>query len=225
MTAENKEIGFIKIYRSMLTWEWWDDINTFRLFMTILFMANWKEKKWHGKTIPRGSFFTSLSSLSKKSGLSVKQVRNSLNKLISTNEVASERASNGRLITVVNYDFYQDLDEIRASNRASNRADRGQTKGKRGATTKERKESKEVKECICMCATTTKEFWDFLSEKDIDKIYKAYPNTAGILIDEVAKDAVERKVEIKAPAKYILGYARRKNWDDERDLAAEVLGY
>lgn len=146
MTTENKDIGFIKAYRSMLDWEWWDDINTFRLFMTILFLANWKDKKWHGKTIPRGSLFTSLSSLSKKSGLSVKQVRSSLDKLIRTNEVASERANNGRLITVVNYDFYQDLDDFRASDRANKRANEGQTKGKRRATTKEVKEYKEVKE-------------------------------------------------------------------------------
>ena len=147
MTAENKNKGFIKVYRSMMSsWEWWDDLNTFRLFMTILISVNWTDKKWHGKTIPRGSMFTSLSSLSDLSGLTVKQVRVALKHLIETNEVASERANNGRLISVVNYEFYQDIDEKRASKRANERADQGQTKGKRRATTKEVKEIKERKE-------------------------------------------------------------------------------
>jgi len=132
--------GFIKIHRSLLEWEWWDDKNTFRLFMTILLLANWKDKKWHGKTIPRGSFWTSLETLSKKSGLTFKQTRTSLNKLISTGEVTSKGANDGRLITVVNYDLYQSDDRERANEWASEWANEGQTKGKRRATTEESKE-------------------------------------------------------------------------------------
>lgn len=140
--------GFVKIYRSFLEWEWWDDKNTFRLFMTILLLANWKDKKWHGKVIPRGSFWTSLESLSKKSGLTLKQTRTSLNKLIATGEVASKGANDGRLITVVNYDFYQSDDGKRANDWASEWANEGQTKGKRGATTEEyiRRDKKGKKE-------------------------------------------------------------------------------
>lgn len=140
--------GFVKIYRSFLEWEWWDDKNTFRLFMTILLLANWKDKRWHGKVIPRGSFWTSLESLSKKSGLTLKQTRTSLNKLIATGEVASKGANDGRLITVVNYDFYQSDDGKRANDWASEWANEGQTKGKRGATTEEyiRRDKKGKKE-------------------------------------------------------------------------------
>jgi hypothetical protein len=132
--------GFIKIHRSLLEWEWWDDKNTFRLFMTILLLANWKDKRWHGKVIPRGSFWTSLETLSKKSGLTLKQTRTSLNKLIATGEVTSKGANDGRLITVAKYDFYQSDDRKRASDGASEWADEGQTRGKRRATTEEREE-------------------------------------------------------------------------------------
>lgn len=132
--------GFIKIHRSLLEWEWWDDKNTFRLFMTILLLANWKDKRWHGKVIPRGSFWTSLETLSKKSGLTLKQTRTSLNKLIATGEVTSKGANDGRLITVAKYDFYQSDDGKRASEWVNGWADKGQAKGKRGATTEESKE-------------------------------------------------------------------------------------
>ena len=146
MTAENREQGFIKIYRSLLQWEWWDDINTFRLFVTILIHANWKDKKWHGKKIKRGQLWTSLESLSRKSGLSVQEVRTSLDKLKSTNELTIKSTNKGRLVTVVNYDFYQDDDRLPTSNATDEATSKQQASNKQATTTKERKERKERKE-------------------------------------------------------------------------------
>ena len=222
MTAENKEQGFIKVYRSIKSWEWWDDINTFRLFMTILINVNWKDKRWHGRTIPRGSMFTSLRSLSKLSGLTTKQVRVSLARLIETNEVASERASNGRLVSVVNYDFYQSQDENGASKRADLKADLGQTEGKPRATTKEYKEVKELKNDIVVAAKTKKEFWQRLSPDDIDTIYDSFPESGGDLIDEVAEEVVSKQRKVRNLVPYILEYAKRTKWDDATDHVKEV---
>lgn len=141
--------GFIKIYRSFLDWEWWDDINTFRLFMTILLLANWKEKRWHGKVIPRGSFWTSIESLSQKSGLTFQQTRTALDKLISTGEITSEVTNEGRLITVANYDFYQSVDESATSEITNDLTSKQQTSNKRPnkrvTTTEEYKEYKKGK--------------------------------------------------------------------------------
>jgi len=123
--------GFIKLNRSILEWEWWDDQNTFRLWMTILLLANWKEKKWHGKVIPRGSFWTSIASLAKKSGLSEQQTRTALDKLISTGEVTSESTNEGRLVTVVNYDVYQTVDSTPTSESTSEITGKQQTSNKR----------------------------------------------------------------------------------------------
>ena len=99
--------GFVKIHRSILGWEWWDDVPVRLLWITILLEANWKEKKWHGMTIPRGSFWTSLPSLAAKTGLSVQQTRTALEKLKSTGEVTCRATRRGQLITVENYDFFQ----------------------------------------------------------------------------------------------------------------------
>ena len=141
--------GFIKIYRSFLDWEWWDDINTFRLFMTILLLANWKDKRWHGKVIPRGSFWTSIESLSKKSGLTFQQTRTALDKLISTGEITSEVTNEGRLITVANYEFYQSADESVTSEITNDSTSKQQTNNKRPnkrvTTTEEYKEYKKGK--------------------------------------------------------------------------------
>ena len=99
--------GWIKIHRKLLEWEWWDDHNTFRLFMYILMSANHKDKKWRGIEIKKGQFVTGLYSLAENTGLSVQQVRTSLDKLISTNEITNKSTNKYRIITVNNWDKYQ----------------------------------------------------------------------------------------------------------------------
>ena len=216
MTAENKEQGFIKIYRSMFQWDWWDDLNTFRLFITMLMMANWQPKKWHGRKIPRGSFWTSLKSLSKKSGLSVQEVRTSLEKLQSTNEITIKATKRGRLVTIVNYDFYQD-DDRKATNKSTDRAtDNQQSSNKQATITKEVKEVKELKNVVVV-ADEEHDIWKRLSESDIDSIYDIYPETGGFLISEVAQEVKQKKRRVQNPVPYILSYAKRVGWDDSAD--------
>lgn len=132
--------GHIKLHRSILDWEWWDDINTFRLFMTILLLANWKEKKWHGRTIKRGSLWTSLQTLSQRSGLTMQQTRTALSKLISTGEITDEVTNEGRLVTVVNYGKYQAGNFEATNESTSNLTNEQQTTNKRVTTTEESKE-------------------------------------------------------------------------------------
>ena len=100
--------GYIKIDRGIMDWEWWDDDKVLKLWLTVLLLANWEDKKWHGKDIPRGSFWTSIGSLSEASGLSTQEVRTALCKLISTGELTSKATNHGRLITVVKYGVFQD---------------------------------------------------------------------------------------------------------------------
>ena len=132
--------GYIKIHRSMLDWEWWDDINTFRLFMTILLMANWKGKKWHGKTIKRGQVWTSLPTLANKSGLTLQQTRTALEHLKSTGEVTDKSTRGGRLITVANYGKYQSTDFQSTDKLTDKLTDNQQTSNRRPTVTEERKE-------------------------------------------------------------------------------------
>ena len=73
--------GYIKLSRKMLSWEWYSDINTTRLFVHLIFKANWKDGRFQGVEVPRGSLVTSLGHLSKETGLSIQQVRTALKHL------------------------------------------------------------------------------------------------------------------------------------------------
>ena len=100
--------GWICIHRKMLKWEWYDEPNTAHLFLYCLLRANYEDTEWRGITIKRGSFVTSLAKLAQETGLTIQQVRTSINRLKSTNEITSISTSQNRLITVKNYDLYQD---------------------------------------------------------------------------------------------------------------------
>ena len=66
------ENGFVKLHRSLLKWEWYDDLNTFKLFMHLLLTVNYYDRQWRGKTVKRGSRITSYAILAKETKLSVK---------------------------------------------------------------------------------------------------------------------------------------------------------
>lgn len=112
---ENK--SFIKLHRKMLKWEWYNDTNTKVLFIHCLLKANWKDGRFEGYEIPRGSFITSVKKLSeelsnKNQKFSIQAVRTSLKHLISTNELTIKTTSKFSIITVNNYELYQENNKV-----------------------------------------------------------------------------------------------------------------
>lgn len=103
--------GFIKIDRGILDWEWYSDINTTRLFIHLILKANWKDGRFQGQEIKRGSFVTSYPKLAEETELTVNQVRTSLSKLKSTGEITVKSQSKFSVITVKNYCLYQDISQ------------------------------------------------------------------------------------------------------------------
>lgn len=108
---EYNDNEFIKLNRKIIGWEWYLNINVKTLFIHCLLKANWKDGRFEGKEVKRGSFVTSLEKLSKETGLSVRQVRTALNHLFLTGELTSTTFSKFRIVTVSNYEQYQNIDK------------------------------------------------------------------------------------------------------------------
>lgn len=99
--------GWIKLHRKILDWEWYDDANTFRVFIHLLLKANHDPIKWHGIQIKKGQIAVGRKQLAKELKLSEKNIRTALKHLISTNEVATKTTNLFSIITITNYDKYQ----------------------------------------------------------------------------------------------------------------------
>ena len=133
--------GYIKLYRKILEWGWYDDTNTKVVFLHLLLTANYKDTEWHGIPLKRGDVVTSIHKLATDLKLSDKQVRTALEHLKSTGEVASKGHSKFTIISIKNYTQYQEEGKQTAS--------KGQSEGEKTASKGQQRKkvrSKEVKE-------------------------------------------------------------------------------
>ena len=116
--------GWISLYRKFLEWEWYDYPTVKIIFLHCLLSANHKNIKWRDIVIKRGQLVTSYEKLATLNGLTVQQVRTALEKLQSTHEITYQSTSQYSIITVKNYNLYQDSNK--AKTEASNNQIRGQ---------------------------------------------------------------------------------------------------
>ena len=105
-------MDYVKISRKILEWEWYKDVNTKVVFFHILLKANWKNGRFQGMEIPRGSFVTSYQSLAEETGLTVMNVRTAIKHLKLTQEITVSQHSKFSVITVKNYDAYQTANKV-----------------------------------------------------------------------------------------------------------------
>jgi len=146
--------GYIKISREIFKGKskTFNSLNVVQRYIafSLISMANHKKEKWWDKyqkefiTIERGSFISSVEKIRKSirsKSVTTKKVRGLLNILRAMQFLVIKTTKHYSLITIINYDFYQDGDSYRAKERAK----QGQSKGKARATNKNGKNGKNKK--------------------------------------------------------------------------------
>ncbi len=163
--------GYIKLYRSLINWEWYTDSNTKSVFIHCLLKANYEDKKWQGIHIERGSFVTSIRTLAQELKLTNQNVRTSINKLKNSGEINTQPTNKFTVIKIVNYNNYQGFTtlEIKNKNSQTNKLTNEQlitnTQPTHKVTTtkevnKERNKEVNNREIIYMENSNTKEYED-----------------------------------------------------------------
>ena len=108
--------GYVRLFRSITSWEWYDDIPTFRLFTHLLLTCNWQEKKWHGHLIKPGQRVVSLKKLSEETGLSLQAVRTAISHMESTGELTRFQHGKIGVVAIKNWDKFQEGNTIPNTN-------------------------------------------------------------------------------------------------------------
>ena len=123
------ESGWIKIHRKMLSWQWYQNSNMVHIMLHLVLTANTEDKPWRDITLHRGQLATTVKELSAKTGISEKSVRTCINRLSESGELGKQTTNKYTILTICNYDIYQLSD----SQKKSDWANKGQTKGKQRA--------------------------------------------------------------------------------------------
>lgn len=104
--------GYIKIFRSLLSWEWYEDANTFRVFIHLLLTASYEVKKWRGFIIEKGARVCSIATLANELNLSHREIRTALEHLESTGEITQASYPKFRIVKIVKFDKFQKNDKV-----------------------------------------------------------------------------------------------------------------
>ncbi len=102
---------WIKLHKKFLDWKWYKNKNTKILFIHCLLKANWKDGSYEGVEIKRGSFITGRKQLSKELALTEQEIRTAIKHLKSTNEITIKTTNTFSIISIVNYDKYQAINQ------------------------------------------------------------------------------------------------------------------
>jgi hypothetical protein len=126
--------GWIKLYRQLLEKPIWTDSTPEQkvILVTLLSMANHEEKQWEWEGVPYkaspGQFVTSLESIRRKcgKGISLQNIRTALVRFEKYGFLTNKSTNKSRLITIVNWGFYQDknnelTEELTSNSQATNR--------------------------------------------------------------------------------------------------------
>lgn len=108
----NEDKSFIKLHRKMINWEWYKDYKIKDLFIHLLLKANWKDGKYQGHDIPRGSLVTGRKQLAEELNFSEQSIRTAIKRLKSTNEITVKTTKKFSIITIVNYEQYQEINQM-----------------------------------------------------------------------------------------------------------------
>lgn len=138
--------GWIKLHRSLIDWEWFDDKNALNLLIYLLISVNYEDKKWRGIVVKSGSMILSWETLSIACKLTVRQCRTAMDKLEQSGEVTRKATNKWQVVTLVKWDKLQGDSEEVDKQQVKPMTNKRQTNDRQMTTTKERKEYKEIKE-------------------------------------------------------------------------------
>lgn len=99
--------GWVTLHRKFLQWEWFDKPEMVQLFIWLLLNANYTDKKWQGQVIKRGQILTTTPKIMEALRFTERQTRTCISRLKSTGEVSVKTTNRFTIITICNYDRYQ----------------------------------------------------------------------------------------------------------------------
>ena len=198
--------GWIKLHRQITEWEWYTDGNTFRVFLHLIINANHKPKRYKGILIERGQILTGRKSLSVALDLTERQVRTALTKLKNSGEITQKTTSkttkSGSIITICNYDSYQERNEQSDQQNDQQTTSKRPRSDQEATTNKNEKNNKNVNNEKNHHQAEKNDDDDLISLINIEKLKKEYKGIDVLKeLQEIKKKISGQKISV--PENYV----------------------
>lgn len=187
--------GYAQVPRSLLESDWSSEPETFLVLLRLIIMANFKETDWRGIHLMPGEIITSLESLSSQSGLSVRKIRTSLNRLKTTGYLTCETTNRYTRIFLTDKAFFQGY------NSESDRQNDTPTDNQSTCERQQRKNDKKDKKVSSTHAPSSRRF----TPPSVDEV-EAYCRERGNSVD------AQRFVDFYASKGWKVGSSGMKDW-------------
>ena len=155
--------GYVRVFRSMLDWEWYDDTACVRLMLHLLLTVNWEAKQWHGQTIQPGQLVTSMDKLAETLGTTRSAIRRTMDKLKSSGEVTIQTNNHWTTVTLGNWAEYQEVQPTNGRPKSQPTTNQRPTNDRPPATTKEGKEGNQ----------------ESIEERKVERVALLFPSWSG----------------------------------------------
>ena len=137
--------GWIKLHRKFTKWGWYQSPNMVLLFLHLLLSTNHEKKEWNGIAIGKGQVVTGRKQLSKQTGLSEQQIRTCIKRLKSTSEITTKTTNKYTIITITNWEDYQNKEKISTKKSTKSVTNNQPTTNQQATTNKKYKNYKKIK--------------------------------------------------------------------------------
>ena len=227
----NRTSSWIKLDRKILKWGWYSDINAKVTFLHLLLIASYEGGEFLGEEIKRGQAVIGINETSKEIGITPRQFRTALSKLEKNGEITKKATSKFTIITVENYNKYQDVLTESDKRMTSER----QTDDKRMTSerqtddniqeSKESKNVKKVKNNIYICPHAG-EFENVkLTKEELDKLQISYSDCYEEYIEKLSSYLAQTGKRYKSHYATLLNWIRRdgkEKQDKQKGNAVKV---
>ncbi len=112
--------GFIKVNRSILASDIIREPVTFTVFMYLILSARFSEGEYNGEKIKRGETVTSYPRIALATGITERQARTALSKLIKSGKVSVRRYPKFSVVTLKDYENFQGMSDRKSGESQSN---------------------------------------------------------------------------------------------------------
>ncbi len=134
--------GYVRLHRSILDWEWYQDDACLRLLIHLLMRVNWKPGRWRGIDVPPGTVITSLELLADSMGWSRSKLRHTMDKMKSSGDLVTRTTNHWTAVSLVNWAKYQNAGTDSGQPTANQQPTDGTTNSRPMATIEEGKKER-----------------------------------------------------------------------------------